>query len=185
MGEYWDNNGTFNYQVDFAKKPKVQHGKNGMPGLGARPLNALPRSRPSPPTSSGRPKSMPTSFDDFSTGFDNFGSFGQSAGSLMGEPRLLFRSSVAIAGVIRISLSLTFATNIRNTNPYCHPGLIIFFFQLQFLQSLGASSLLALAYAHNARIDAALTGLMSDMLNVLMYHSGRWFMRNTMHATPT
>lgn len=90
--EYWDNNGTFNYQVDFAKKPKVQHGKNGMPGLGARPLNALPRSRPSPPTSSGRPKSMPTSFDDFSTGFDNFGSFGQSAGSLMGEPRLKLRS---------------------------------------------------------------------------------------------
>lgn len=91
--EYWDNNGTFNYQVDFAKKAKVQHGKNGMPGLGARPLSALPRSRPSPPTSSGRPKSMPTSFDDFSTGFDNFSSFGQSAGSLMGEPRLKLRSS--------------------------------------------------------------------------------------------
>ncbi|KAK5045193.1 hypothetical protein LTR84_009526 [Exophiala bonariae] len=90
--DFWDNNGSFNYQVDFAKKARVQQSKNGMPGLGARPLSALPRSRPSPPTSNGRPKSMPTSFDDFSTGFDNFGSFGQSAGSLMGEPRLKLRS---------------------------------------------------------------------------------------------
>ncbi|KIV92041.1 hypothetical protein PV10_06516 [Exophiala mesophila] len=91
--EFWDNNGSFNYQVDFSKKAKPQHGKNGMPGLGARPLSALPRSRPSPPTSTGgRPKTMPTSFDDFSTGFDSFGSFGQSAGSLMGEPKLKLRS---------------------------------------------------------------------------------------------
>ena len=35
---------------------------------------------------------MPTSFDDFSTGFDNFGSYGPSPGSLMGEPRLKLRS---------------------------------------------------------------------------------------------
>ncbi|KIX03882.1 uncharacterized protein Z518_07435 [Rhinocladiella mackenziei CBS 650.93] len=89
--EFWDNNGTFNYQVDFAKKHKPQHGKNGMPGLGARPISALPRSRPSPPTSSGKPKTLPSSFDDFSTGFDNFGSFGQSAGFLMGEPKLKLR----------------------------------------------------------------------------------------------
>ncbi|KAG9784887.1 carbohydrate-binding module family 21 protein, partial [Aureobasidium melanogenum] len=90
--DYWDNNGGFNYQVDFSKKPKTQQSKNSMPGLGARPVSALPRSRPSPPTSSGRPKSLPTSFDDFSTGFDSFGSFGQSAGSLMGEPKLKLRS---------------------------------------------------------------------------------------------
>lgn len=90
--DFWDNNGSINYQVDFAKKTRIQKSKNGMPGLGARPLSALPRSRPSPPTSNGRPKSMPTSFDDFSTGFDSFGSFGQSAGSLMGEPRLKLRS---------------------------------------------------------------------------------------------
>ncbi|KAI1625390.1 protein phosphatase [Exophiala viscosa] len=89
--EFWDNNAGFNYQVDFAKKTKVQHGKNGMPGLGARPITALPRTRQSPPTSSGRPKGLPTSFDDFSTGFESFG-FGQSAGALMGEPKLKLRS---------------------------------------------------------------------------------------------
>jgi Carbohydrate/starch-binding module (family 21) len=90
--EYWDSNSGFNYQVDFSKKPKPQNGKNAMPGLGARPLNALPRSRPSPPTSSGqRPRSYPVSFDDFAAGFDSL-SFGQSAGSLMGEPKLKLRS---------------------------------------------------------------------------------------------
>ena len=91
--DYWDSNNGFNYQVDFSKKLKPQHGKNGMPGLGARPVNALPRSRPSPPTSSGqRPKSYPVSFDDFATGFDSMGLGLQTAGSLMGEPKLKLRS---------------------------------------------------------------------------------------------
>ena len=90
--DHWDSNNGFNYQVDFSKKAKPQHGKNGMPGLGARPLSALPRSRPSPPTSSGqRPKSYPVSFDDFTTSFDGM-NFGQSAGSLMGEPKLKLRT---------------------------------------------------------------------------------------------
>lgn len=91
--DYWDSNNGFNYQVDFSKKLKPQHGKNGMPGLGARPLNALPRSRPSPPTSSGqRPKSYPVSFDDFTAGFDSMGLAMQTTGSLMGEPKLKLRS---------------------------------------------------------------------------------------------
>ncbi|EXJ82721.1 hypothetical protein A1O3_06535 [Capronia epimyces CBS 606.96] len=90
--DYWDNNSSFNYQVDFVKKPKVQPGTSESTALAAQPANALPRSRPSPPTSSGRPKSLPTSFDDFSTGFDSFSSFGQSAGSLIGEPKLKLRS---------------------------------------------------------------------------------------------
>ena len=91
--DYWDSNNGFNYQVDFSKKLKPQNGKNGMPGLGARPLNALPRSRPSPPVSSGqRPKSYPVSFDDFTAGgFDSMG-LQMSAGSLMGEPKLKLRS---------------------------------------------------------------------------------------------
>jgi hypothetical protein len=91
--EFWDNNGSFNYQVDFTKKQKPQPSKNGMTGLAARPVNALPRSRPSPPTSTGgRPKAIPlTSFDDFTTGFDSF-PFGQTAGTLMGEPKLKLRS---------------------------------------------------------------------------------------------
>jgi hypothetical protein len=90
--DYWDNNCGFNYQVDFSKKAKSPPTKNGMPGLGARPLSALPRSRPSPPTSAGgRPRSFPTSFDDFSTGFDTYASFGDSA-SLIGEPKIKLRS---------------------------------------------------------------------------------------------
>jgi hypothetical protein len=54
---YWDNNNGMNYQVDFTKKAKPQHGKNGTPAIGARSLNALPRSKPSPLMSAGtRPK---------------------------------------------------------------------------------------------------------------------------------
>ena len=90
--EYWDSNGSSNYQVDFSKNTKAPPIKKPLPGLGERPLNTLPRSRPATSSSSGRPVSMPISFDDFSTGFDSFGSFGQSAGSLMGEPKLKLRS---------------------------------------------------------------------------------------------
>jgi Carbohydrate/starch-binding module (family 21) len=91
--EYWDSNNGYNYQVDFSKKPKPQHGKKGMPGLGARPLNALPRSGPSPPTSQGsRPKSYPVFLDDFTTGFDSFSSFGEPVATLIGEPKIKLRS---------------------------------------------------------------------------------------------
>lgn len=90
--DYWDNNYGFNYQVDFTKKAKPAPTRSGLPGLGARPLSALPRSRPSPPTSTGgRPKSFPTSFDDFSAGFDTYSHFGDSA-SLIGEPKIKLRS---------------------------------------------------------------------------------------------
>lgn len=70
---YWDNNGSINYQVEFSKKFQA-HGKNGTSGQGSRPMNALPRSRPSPPVSAGatRPRSMPQSFDDFAPGFDPY-----------------------------------------------------------------------------------------------------------------
>jgi hypothetical protein len=91
--EFWDNNGSSNYQVDFSKKAKAPQSKKPSPGLGERPLSALPRSRPSVPATAGaRPLSMSNSFDDFSSGFDNFGSFGASAGALMGEPKLKLRS---------------------------------------------------------------------------------------------
>lgn len=98
--EFWDNNNSSNYQVDFSKKSKTVPNKKPTSGLGERPLNALPRSRPSPPTSSGRPVSMPTSFDDFSTGFDNFGNFGQVAGTILGEPKLKLRSPRSKAELI-------------------------------------------------------------------------------------
>ena len=91
--EHWDSNNDINYQVDFAKKPRTrstpQQQQPG--GLGARPLHALPRSRPSPPVSSGRPKSI--SFDDFGSGLDAFGNgFAQSPTSLIGETRIKLRS---------------------------------------------------------------------------------------------
>ncbi|KAI9773700.1 MAG: hypothetical protein M1839_002034 [Geoglossum umbratile] len=63
--EFWDNNSSFNYQVDFRKKAKPQNGKNGMQGAGARA-----RSRPTSSVSSARPVSLPASFDDFVDSLD-------------------------------------------------------------------------------------------------------------------
>jgi hypothetical protein len=81
--DYWDNNNGMNCQVDFTKKAKLQHGKNGAPGIGARPLNGLP----SPPLSAGtRPKPLLDSFDDFPAGFDSNFSFNRSSpASVMGD----------------------------------------------------------------------------------------------------
>ena len=93
MKQIWDNNNGYNYQVDFSKKIKAHSTKIGMPGLGARPLSALPRSRPSPSSSSGRrPTSFPTSFDDFSTGFDTFSAGFRDSADIMGEPKIKLRS---------------------------------------------------------------------------------------------
>jgi len=68
--EYWDNNNSTNFQVDFRKKAKPQNGKKGMQPASARPANSLPRSQkktaPLP-----RPRSMPVAFDDFADGFDS------------------------------------------------------------------------------------------------------------------
>ncbi|KAH7063796.1 putative phosphatase regulatory subunit-domain-containing protein [Paraphoma chrysanthemicola] len=64
--EFWDNNNSMNYQVDFSKKVK-QQSKRSVGGLGA-----IPRSRHSP--LAPRPRSMPPSVDDdFSNDF-HFGS---------------------------------------------------------------------------------------------------------------
>lgn len=61
--EFWDNNSSFNYQVDFRRKTKPQNCKNGTQGV-----NARARSRP---TSAGRPVSLPASFDDFVDSLDS------------------------------------------------------------------------------------------------------------------
>ena len=92
--DLWDNNNGMNYQVDFTKKVKPQQAINGMPGLGARPLNALPRSKPSPPMTLGaRPKALSPSFDDFATGFDSFASFNQSSPAfIMGDSPIKLKS---------------------------------------------------------------------------------------------
>ncbi|KAI9815458.1 MAG: hypothetical protein M1827_002592 [Pycnora praestabilis] len=104
--EFWDNNSSMNFQVDFVKKAKLQNGKFGMQGLGARPLNSLPRSRPSPPISSGRPHSMPTSFDDFAHGFDSkfdFSNFRQPPAKLIGESppaKIRLKNTLSSTGVV-------------------------------------------------------------------------------------
>lgn len=86
--EYWDNNNSFNYQVDFSKKPVAQNGKNGMQGNSVRPLQA-PRSK-----SSARPRSMPMSSDDFATCFPPYGfSSHQSSAQMIGDSPLRFRSA--------------------------------------------------------------------------------------------
>ncbi|KAF2846427.1 carbohydrate-binding module family 21 protein [Plenodomus tracheiphilus IPT5] len=70
--EFWDNNNSMNYQVDFTKKAKKQR-ENKRPTAG---LGAIPRSRHSPLAQ--RPKSMPAaSFDDdFGHDFENKFQFG-------------------------------------------------------------------------------------------------------------
>ncbi|KAL8824924.1 MAG: hypothetical protein Q9170_007997 [Blastenia crenularia] len=62
--EYWDNNNSVNYQVDFDKKPKET--KQGTQGTSL----PLPRSKSSS-TSSVRPRSFPS----FPSGLDDFGEF--------------------------------------------------------------------------------------------------------------
>ena len=94
--EFWDSNNNINYQVDFAKKAMPQNGKQGIQGAGARPLTALPRSKPSPPNSSGRPRSMHASFDDFADGLEShydFSAFQQPAAKVVGDQPLRFRNT--------------------------------------------------------------------------------------------
>lgn len=88
--EFWDNNNSFNYQVDFSKNAKTQTGKNGMQ---AKPINPLQRSQPSP-TFSRRPRSMPVNpADNFSSGFD-FSSFPQPC-TVAGDSPIRLRNAKA------------------------------------------------------------------------------------------
>lgn len=96
--EFWDNNNSFNYQVDFSKKAS-QTGKNDTQ---AKPINPLQRSQPSP-TFSRRPRSMPvTSGDNFSSGFD-FSSFPQPC-AVAGDSPIRLRNAKA-AGDARLNAS--------------------------------------------------------------------------------
>lgn len=77
--EFWDNNNSFNYQVDFSKKAKPQNVKNGMQ---ARPINELPPC----PTFLLRPRSAGASPpDDFASSFD-FSSFPQPSAVIGDSP---------------------------------------------------------------------------------------------------
>ncbi|KAG4290206.1 hypothetical protein FPRO06_02092 [Fusarium proliferatum] len=82
--EYWDNNSSSNFQVDFRKKHLPMNGKNNFQGASSRPANGLPRS--SRRTSSAnvpRPKSMPAGFGDF--GDDAKLNFDQPIHEYLGE----------------------------------------------------------------------------------------------------
>jgi hypothetical protein len=79
--EFWDNNNSMNYQVDFAKKTKQAPVKRSVGGLGA-----IPRSRHSP--LAPRPRSMPPSFVDDDFGgheFDNKFQFGSGRGVVLAD----------------------------------------------------------------------------------------------------
>ena len=93
--EFWDNNDDINYQIDFSSVVKKPQKPSVATGLGARPLNAIPRSRHSPPTSSrGQRESID---DDFASGFDtrsayHFGSPDQLLGESPNSIKLKSRS---------------------------------------------------------------------------------------------
>lgn len=72
--EFWDNNSTMNYQVDFVKKPKHGAEKHSVLG-GVGPRTALPRSRNPSAASLPRPRSMPPSFGDFVSTIDSYDPF--------------------------------------------------------------------------------------------------------------
>ncbi|KAF1917440.1 putative phosphatase regulatory subunit-domain-containing protein [Ampelomyces quisqualis] len=77
--EFWDNNNSINYQVDFSKKVKPRDDKRPTGGLGA-----IPRSRHSP--LAPRPRSVPPSIDDdFGHDFENKFSFGSPRNVIIPE----------------------------------------------------------------------------------------------------
>lgn len=78
--EFWDNNNSMNYQVDFSKKVKQPQTKRSAGGLGA-----IPRSRHSP--LAPRPRSMPPSSadDDFGHEFENKFQFGSGRGVVLAD----------------------------------------------------------------------------------------------------
>lgn len=100
--EFWDNNGSANFQVDFRKKHLPQNGKHNFHGAAGRSKNALPRSNRCQNTSSGlRPESMPVSLQELDN--EPQFKFGQPIHEYLGESaptglRLKTKSSSNIAG---------------------------------------------------------------------------------------
>lgn len=111
--EYWDNNNSVNYQVDFRKKALPQNGKRGKQGAASRPSVQLPRSnKRSSPVSPNRPKIAPT-YDDFADGFDSNYAFSSSAHEdLLGDAP---GSAIRLKGV-RSAVSIADSANRRAPN---------------------------------------------------------------------
>ncbi|RSM04065.1 hypothetical protein CEP52_007064 [Fusarium oligoseptatum] len=82
--DYWDNNDSSNFQIDFRKKHLPQNGKNNFQGASSRPANGLPRSnRRNGASTVPRPKSMPAGFGEF--GEDAKLSYDQPIHEYLGE----------------------------------------------------------------------------------------------------
>ena len=98
--DYWDNNNSINYQVDFSKKAKLQNGKQGTQAKSTRPLNALPRSNPSATSSSPRPRSVP-SFDDFAGSVNPYElSMFPQPSALVGESPIRFKKKPSAGDIV-------------------------------------------------------------------------------------
>ncbi|RDL30107.1 uncharacterized protein BP5553_10385 [Venustampulla echinocandica] len=110
--EYWDNNNSINFQVDFRKKHKPQNGKKGPLGAASRPVGSLPRSGKKSPQASEKPKSTPPTFDDFADGFDSKYKFDlrQPVGEVLGDPS----SSLRLKGV---KSAVDLSDNLTRRNP--------------------------------------------------------------------
>ena len=95
--DYWDNNNSINYQVDFSKKFKPQNGKKGTQAKTSRPI---PRSKPTATFSSPRPRSMP-SFDDFAGSVNpyEFSSFPQPS-ALVGDSPIRFKNKPSARDIV-------------------------------------------------------------------------------------
>ncbi|KAI8962140.1 carbohydrate-binding module family 21 protein [Daldinia sp. FL1419] len=87
--EYWDNNDSINFQVDFRKKTTAASGKKNVQPTPSRTSNGLPRStRRANPSAAARPRSMPPgALDDFGRDDDDekFLSFDRPLHEVLGE----------------------------------------------------------------------------------------------------
>ncbi|KAJ6443763.1 protein phosphatase regulatory subunit Gac1 [Purpureocillium lavendulum] len=119
--EFWDNNNSTNFQVDFRKKHLPQNGKNGFGGAASRSANGLPRSsnRRHNPPSALRPVSVPVSLDAFGSEPNKL-AFDQPIHEYLGEsgPLRLKTKSTANLASDNIATSLTSPSGVAFSNRY-------------------------------------------------------------------
>ncbi|KAJ8109887.1 hypothetical protein ONZ43_g6014 [Nemania bipapillata] len=112
--EYWDNNDSNNFQVDFRKKFLPRNGKKGIQGASSRAANALPRSnRRTNPSTLPRPRSMPVgALDEFGKN-QKVVNVNQPIHEFLGEPEptgLRLKSSKSTASLPSDNLSSRLST---------------------------------------------------------------------------
>lgn len=93
--EYWDNNSSINYQVNFSKRFKPQNGEPCMQAENAYLPDALPRNKP-PPASASKSPSMPPS-DDLLP-LDWFSSFPQPS-AMVGSSLIGLENGLCAKGI--------------------------------------------------------------------------------------